>query len=202
VGNIVTLPVLLVSASQIFLNPDFDMEEMSPFALMFPRRFAGKWGSSTWTNWSCKANSGKQTLHLQYHMRCLSTESNAMTALDDQTEQTGVCIERERTTISGYNRTQPLEITEARVSVGLLTTMRHQEQDQNWSMVTLADPITAGLQNGKPSLDSVHDCKQWDALVLHPCHNFAGISSFQFVLFNQLIEMDKQNTITITRVIE
>jgi hypothetical protein len=166
------------SSSQVILGHDLDIVEVAECAIVFPKRYAGPWPTTPWTNWCCVGNT---RLHVQFHVRYLSPQRNAITDSDLKRKYSGLRFERDGWRIFGEST--EYSIVETRSSIAILTSLWHHLP--YYSMVTLTD--TSGF-----SLDYTEDQMTWNDVGLSPCHEFAGVTIFQLAVRRLITEWGEQ----------
>ncbi|CZR60662.1 uncharacterized protein PAC_10558 [Phialocephala subalpina] len=105
---------LALSSSQVILGHDLNTVKVAECAIVFPKRYAGPWPTTPWTNWCCR---------------------NAITDSDSKRKYSGLYFERDRWRIFGEST--EYSIVETRSSIAILTSLWHQLP--YYSMVTLTD---------------------------------------------------------------
>jgi hypothetical protein len=147
----------------VILGHDLAIREVAECAVVFPKRYAGPWPTTPWTNWCCV---GDTMLHVQFHVRYLSPLRNALTDSDPKPKYSGLRFERDWWRI--FAPSNEFSVVETRSSIAILTSLWHQLP--YYSMVTLSD--TPGF-----SLDCIEDQITWNAMDLSPRQEFAGSPS-------------------------
>ncbi|KAF8848485.1 hypothetical protein BDZ45DRAFT_698352 [Acephala macrosclerotiorum] len=173
------------SVSQVILGHDLDIVEVAECAVVFPKRYAGPWPTTPWTNWCCV---GDARLHAQFHVRYLSPLRNAITDSDPKPRHSGLRFERDCWHIAGSGGGTDFSIVETRSSTAILTSLSGQLP--YYSMVTHTD--TPGF-----SLDCIGDQVTWTALGLSPCHEFAGVAIFLCAVGRLITEWSKHWDLTL-----
>lgn len=185
-GPVMPLSTFAFSLSQVILGHDLDVDGVAQCAVVFPKRFAGVWPRTPWTNWCCMGNF---TLHVQFHVRyLLPSTAPVISALDATPNCSGLRLVRD----GGYNLRfcthQATGLFESRSSVAILTSIWHQFP--HYSMVTFTD--TPGF-----STDCIDDQTTWATLGISPCDEFAGIAIFQLTVGRLITEWHKWWTLTL-----
>lgn len=185
-GPTVPLSILAFSLSQVILGHDLDIDKVAQCAAAFPTRYAGRWSTTTWTNWCCV---GDKMLHVQFHVRYLSTVRNA--TIDPRPKYPGLYLKRDWGKAVELGANSNFFIVETRSSIAILTSLRHQLP--YYSMVTLTD-------NPDFSLDCIENQNNWTAMGLKPCGESTGVVIFQLAVSRLITEWGNQWNATLNRI--
>lgn len=182
-GETMPFSAVVFSASQVILGHKWT-DYAKECALMFPSTYATTWPTSTWTNYCCL---GDKMLHIQFHVRYLSTWKSDIIRPNQEPEFSGLRLHRDHAEVVEHGVDSNLSIAETRSSIAILTS--RWLQPPYFAMVTLTDSRDL-------SLDPV-DPTDWTTMGLKPCKEFAGLVIFQLAIGLLIGEWGKQWTVTL-----
>jgi hypothetical protein len=96
--------------------------------VMFPKRFASELPGTPWTNWCCF---GKDSAHVQFHARWISLSEGHCHSSVQNSEYSGILLERDRGLLEGVATSGRTPWRETRSSIGILTWKSEKQVDKD-----------------------------------------------------------------------
>lgn len=139
--------VLAFVLSQATLGHDLEPDEVGYCAVVFARRYAVMWSSTSWTRWCCLGNC---ICHIQFHIRYFSAPDKTALPRTLQDRSEGLPICRQQGLIFSFEKGHEISFIKRRMTVAINTSL--DSTFACYSMVTLSDHLTSCLDD----LDSCH----------------------------------------------